>query len=61
MNVYDLADRLEELYIGTHIQKAAETLRYQADYIAQLEKGLESNIAMNKALTEREKNDRHDT
>lgn len=27
MNTYDLADRLEEFYSGTHIQKAAETLR----------------------------------
>jgi hypothetical protein len=30
-------------------------LRHQADYIAQLEKGLESSIAMNKALVERNK------
>jgi hypothetical protein len=28
-------------------------LRHQADYIAQLEKGLESSIAMNKAQAER--------
>jgi len=27
MNAYDLANRLEEFYTGTHIQKAAETLR----------------------------------
>jgi hypothetical protein len=27
MNANDLADRLEEFYKGTHIQKAAEELR----------------------------------
>ncbi len=27
MNAYDLADRLEQFYTGTHIQKAAEELR----------------------------------
>ena len=27
MNVNDLADRLEQFYVGTHIQKAAEELR----------------------------------
>jgi hypothetical protein len=36
MNSNDLADRLEEFYSGTHIQKAAETLRQQADEIAEL-------------------------
>jgi hypothetical protein len=30
MNVNDLADRLEQFYQGTHIDKAAETLRQQA-------------------------------
>jgi hypothetical protein len=29
MNANDLADRLEEFYKGTHIQKAAEVLRQQ--------------------------------
>ena len=29
MNANDLADRLEEFYSGTHITKAAETLRQQ--------------------------------
>ena len=29
MNANDLADRLEQFYTGTHIQKAAETLRQQ--------------------------------
>jgi len=37
MDVNDLADRLEEFYSGTHIQKAAETLRQQANRIAALE------------------------
>ena len=37
MNAYELADRLEEFYTGTHIQKAAETIRQQADRIAELE------------------------
>lgn len=37
MNEYDLADRLEELYIGTHIQKAAETIRLQADKLKKYE------------------------
>jgi|APCry1669188910_1035180.scaffolds.fasta_scaffold423746_1 Ca2+-binding EF-hand superfamily protein len=27
MNANDLADRLEQFYVGTHIQKAAEELR----------------------------------
>ena len=27
MDVYDLADRLEQFYTGTHIAKAAEELR----------------------------------
>jgi septation ring formation regulator EzrA len=33
MNVNDLADRLEQFYQGTHIDKAAETLRQQAQEI----------------------------
>lgn len=37
MNEYDLADRLEELYTGTHIQKAAETIRLQADKLKKYE------------------------
>ncbi len=39
MNSNDLADRLEEFYSGTHIQKAAETLRslqYQNDKYKQV-------------------------
>jgi hypothetical protein len=35
------------------IFKAVTMLRHQADYIAQLEKGLESSIAMNKAQANR--------
>jgi len=38
MNAYELADQV----------------RHQADYIAQLEKGLESSIALNKAQAERQ-------
>ncbi len=37
MNAYDLADRLEEFYKGTHIQKAAETIRQQAEKISNME------------------------
>jgi hypothetical protein len=37
MNAYDLADRLEQFYSGTHITKAVETLRQQADRIKELE------------------------
>jgi len=36
MNVNDLADRLEQFYIGTHIDKAAETLRQQDQEIEDL-------------------------
>ena len=31
--ILQLADRLEQFYQGTHIQKAAETLRAQAEFI----------------------------
>jgi hypothetical protein len=41
MDANDLADRLEEFYKGTHIQKAAETLRQQAIQITELEKKIE--------------------
>ena len=41
MNVNDLADRLEQFYTGTHIDKAAETLRQQAQEIEVLKKELE--------------------
>lgn len=58
MNAYELADELENkinLSENLFVFDAANMLRHQADYIAQLEKGLESSIAMNKALVEREK------
>ena len=38
MNANDLADRLEQFYTGTHIQKAAETLRQQQAEIEALKK-----------------------
>jgi len=58
MNAYELADALQETepYYPTDYKlfdNAANMLRQQADYIAQLEKGLESSIAMNKAQAER--------
>jgi hypothetical protein len=36
MNANDLAGRLEEFYSGTHITKAAETLRQQQNEITEL-------------------------
>jgi hypothetical protein len=36
MTANDLADRLEQFYTGTHIDKAAETLRQQAQEIESL-------------------------
>ena len=36
MNANDLADRLEQFYQGTHITKAAETLREQQAEIDRL-------------------------
>ena len=57
MNAYELADRLEnELNLSENlfVFDAANMLRQQADYIAQLEKGLESSIALNKAQAERQ-------
>jgi hypothetical protein len=38
MNANDLADRLEQFYQGTHITKAAETLREQQAEIEALKK-----------------------
>jgi D-serine dehydratase len=60
MNSYDLADRLEQFYQGTHIQKAAETLRTQADelnkVIPQLVKanGLIENLRIRVAELEKQ-------
>jgi DnaJ-domain-containing protein 1 len=52
MNAYELADLIGLCGDGGYNQDAANMLRQQADYIAQLEKGLESSIAMNKAQAE---------
>jgi hypothetical protein len=59
MSAYDLANEVMEHYNAEKqkgfnvnwMQEVANVLRHQADYIAQLEKGLESSIAMNKALS----------
>jgi hypothetical protein len=53
MNAYELADLIGLCGDGGYNQDAANMLRQQADYIVQLEKGLESSIAMNKAQAER--------
>jgi hypothetical protein len=42
MNEHDLANRLEQFYSGTHIQKAAETLRQQQTEIEKYRQVLES-------------------
>jgi hypothetical protein len=47
------ADRITELEMTSNAGDIADLLQHQADYIAQLEKGLESSIAMNKAQVER--------
>jgi hypothetical protein len=47
MNAYELADWFDKDGL------VGNMLRHQADYIAQLEKGLESSIEMNKAQAER--------
>jgi len=61
MGAYELADELSEFMtedeytkLDKTIFKAVTMLRHQADYIAQLEKGLDSSIAMNKAQAERQ-------
>ena len=49
MNANDLADRLEEFYLGTHITKAAEVLRQQFAEIEALKaenKKYEKHIAI---------------
>ena len=38
MNANDLADRLEQFYSGSHIQKAAEVLRQQQAEVEALKK-----------------------
>tara|TARA_R110002126_G_scaffold19287_1_gene72431 strand:+ start:552 stop:731 length:180 start_codon:yes stop_codon:yes gene_type:complete len=57
MNAYELADLMilfDSGRVYEHAEEIANMLRYQADYIAQLEKGLESSIALNKAQAERQ-------
>jgi hypothetical protein len=59
-NPYELADKLMssltmEYDCDKYMEQAATMLRHQADYIKHLEQGLESSIAMNKALIERDK------
>jgi hypothetical protein len=63
MNAYELADQVEmwgedllalNMKGGIPVVQGAKMLRHQADYIVQLEKGLESSIAMNKAQAERQ-------
>jgi len=63
MNAYELADQVEmwgedllalNMKGGIPVIEGAKMLRHQADYIAQLEKGLESSIALNKAQAERQ-------
>jgi len=46
MNANDLADRLEEFYKGTHIQKAAETLRKQQEEIDYWREKFEKSMEM---------------
>ena len=59
MNAYKLAEELQGFgYLENDLhfcpfQAQVDMLRHQADYIAQLEKGLESSIDMNKAQEER--------
>ena len=42
MDVNDLADRLEQFYTGTHIEKAAEVLRQQQAEIEELKMEIHS-------------------
>ena len=62
MNAYELADKVEmwgedllalNMKGGIPVVQGAKMLRHQADYIAQLEKGLESVTEFSKALVER--------
>jgi hypothetical protein len=53
MDANDLADRLEQFYSGTHIQKAAETLRQQQAEIDKLqEENIELQRLFDKAMDE---------
>ena len=55
MNAYELAELMLDVTDceTSEYYQAGMMLRQQADYITQLEKGLESSIAMNKAQAER--------
>ena len=55
MNAYELAKLMLDVTDceTSEYYQAGMMLRQQADYIVQLEKGLESSIAMNKAQAER--------
>jgi hypothetical protein len=58
MSAYELANEVMEHYNAEKqkgfnvnwMQEVANVLRHQADYIARLEKGLESSLELNKAL-----------
>jgi hypothetical protein len=51
MDTNDLADRLEQFYSGTHIQKAAEVLRQQQVEIKKLqEENIELQRLFDKAM-----------
>ena len=62
MNAYELADQVEmwgedllalNMKGGIPVVQGAKMLRHQADYIAQLEKGLDSVTEFSKAQVER--------
>ena len=55
MNAYELAELMLDVTDceTSEYYQAGMMLHQQADYITQLEKGLESSIAMNKAQAER--------
>lgn len=64
MNAYELADQVEmwgkdlialNMKGGIPVVQGAKMLRHQADYIAQLEKGLESVTEFSKALEAKHK------
>jgi hypothetical protein len=56
MNANELASELERgHWVSGTREQAAAMLRHQANYIKQLEEGLESSIKLNKAPTKRKK------
>lgn len=50
MTANDLADRLEQFYTGTHITKAAETLRNQFEEINNLKQWQNRQLDVIKSL-----------